>query len=178
MKLNKTEIEGLFLLEYPIFEDIRGFFCKSFHSDEMTENALNTNWKEEYYTRSLKNVIRGMHFQLPPFDHEKIVHCITGSALDVILDLRKHSSTFGKAVSFNLKAKDGQAVYIPKGCAHGFLSLEDDTILSYKVGSVHNAQADSGILWDSFGFNWPIDRPILSQRDEQHSLFHNFKSPF
>ena len=111
-------------------------------------------------------------------DHEKIVYCVKGRVKDVVLDLRVNSTTYGQTESFDLSENDGMALYIPKGCAHGFLSKEDNSILSYKVTSVYNPTSDSGILWNSFGFDWEIETPILSDRDCNHSLFTDFKSDF
>ena len=166
------------LLESPVHVDKRGFFRKTYHEELMSDFGLATSWKEEYFTTSKKDVIRGMHFQLPPNDHEKIVYCVKGSVMDVVLDLRTDSSTYGSSESFNLKENDGLALYIPRGFAHGFLSKEDDSILSYKVTSVYNPTSDSGILWNSFGFDWKIQTPILSDRDCNHTLFKDFESDF
>lgn len=161
-------MEGLFILQPSIIEDERGHFVKTFNSTFFEEKKLQTNWKEEYHSESKKNVIRGMHFQIPPHDHEKVVFCTKGSILDVIVDLRENSKTRGKIFSVNLTAKNGTMIYIPKGCAHGFLSLEDNTIVNYKVSTVYHPDADKGVLWSSIGFDWKVENPILSLRDSCH----------
>lgn len=166
MELVKTDLEGVFIIKNKIFKDERGKFIKTYHEEDFKENNLNTDFKESYFSVSDKNVIRGMHFQLPPFDHEKLVYVAKGEVLDVILDLRKDSKTKGKSISINLSEENGYSIYIPKGLAHGFKSLEDGTIMVYNVGTVYNAEADYGVKYDSFGFNWEIENPIMSKRDK------------
>jgi dTDP-4-dehydrorhamnose 3,5-epimerase len=106
-----------------------------------------------------------MHLQNTPDDHEKIVHCVKGNCLDVVLDLRPNSPTFGVSNAFNLRESYAQALLIPRGCAHGFCALEDETCLIYITNSKYSRSNDSGVRWDSFGFKWPIENPIISQRD-------------
>jgi dTDP-4-dehydrorhamnose 3,5-epimerase len=122
-----------------------------------------------------------MHFQVPPHAHQKIVYCITGKVLDVILDLRTASPTFGQSAVFELSAENRHVLYLPVGIAHGFLSLEDDSCLVYKTDAVHSADCDRGIRWDSFGFEWPVIPgipPSISDRDSQQPGFQDFTSPF
>lgn len=178
MIVTKTSLDKLLLLESNLYKDKRGIFHKTYHEGLFLKFGLCTSWKEEFYTISKKDVIRGMHFQLPPYDHEKIVYCVKGEVTDVILDLRLNSKTYGKVESLNLKGNDGKAIYIPKGFAHGFLSKEDDTVIAYKVSSVYSHLSDTGILWDSFGFDWEIELPTLSDRDLNHLPFSKFISTF
>jgi len=178
IKIYKTKILDCYELSFDNYSDKRGNFTKIFNNDFFYELNLNTVWKEEYITTSKKNVIRGMHFQLPPFDHEKMVIPLSGSVMDVIIDLRKKSDTYLEVVSIKLDSNKNNAMYIPKGCAHGFLSLEDHSSLLYKVTSVYNQEADSGILWSSIDFEWDIKTPILSERDKSFSKIENYNSPF
>ncbi len=168
MNIEKTDIEGLFVLQPKMIIDERGIFIKTFNSDLFFENNLQTVWNEEYYSISKKDVIRGMHFQTPPHDHDKIVYCSAGSILDVIVDIREKSDTYKRVFSMKLSQENGTMVYIPKGCAHGFLSLENQTIVNYKVSTVYNPEADKGILWSSIDFDWNAANPILSNRDKNH----------
>ncbi len=178
MKLHPANIQGLFLLETICFTDERGSFQKVFNVDFFDSHQLNGNFSEFYYSISYKHVIRGMHFQNPPYEHDKLVYVSRGKIMDVILDIRKKSPTFGKFCSFELNASDGKYLYIPTGCAHGFLSLEDDSIVNYAQTSVYSKEADCGIHYHSFGFDWGIESPIVSERDNNFLSFNNFNSPF
>ena len=178
MQIIDTKIEGLKILKPRIFEDSRGKFVKTFTDDFFKENNLNIEIKETYYSISKKDVIRGMHFQTPPEDHEKLVYVPRGSILDVVLDIRKNSPTYGKHVSQNLNADNGYMFYIPKGCAHGFLSLEDDTNVTYMQTTMYAPNNDGGINCHSFGFDWGIKNPIVSERDLSFDTFSEFITPF
>jgi len=174
----ETEFKNCFVINLKEHNDIRGSFTKVFEEDTFKKNGLETQLSEIYYTSSNKNVIRGMHFQSPPKDHAKLVHCIYGEVLDVIVDLRKESETYRRSLSFHLKGSNKQALYIPKGMAHGFLSLSDNSTLIYSVTSTHDVEHDTGILWSSIDFNWPIQKPIVSQRDQNFKSISEFDSPF
>jgi len=158
--------------------DVRGSFTKIFNAEQFEKLGFQTEYKEIYYSTSQKDVIRGMHFQVPPYDHEKLVHVISGSIIDVLVDLRKESPDFGKCMEFSLSAEKKQALYIPKGFAHGFRSLEDNTMMLYIVSTGYNAQCDKGIAYDSIGYDWGVDNPILSDRDKTFSRLEEFVSPF
>lgn len=177
MLITKFDIQGLLLIDNFLSKDERGVFVKTFNKKEFEKYNLNTDFVECYYSISNANVIRGMHFQMPPHNHEKLVYVTNGKILDVILDLRISSKSFGKFEFINL-TNDNKAIYIPSGCAHGFLSLEDNTIVNYQVTSMYDKDSDSGILWNSFGFSWPVINPIISQRDLSFEKFKNFKSSF
>jgi len=166
MKLVSQALEGVFEFEYPNFGDERGGFAKPFHAGSMSEYGLNSNFKEFFYSDSHKNVLRGMHFQLPPHDHGKLVFVSSGCVLDVALDVRESSSTFGESVSFELSAVDQRCIYISPGFAHGFLSLEDNSRINYLVTSLHSPKHDTGVRWDSFDFDWGVSNPILSVKDK------------
>ena len=178
MKIIKSFIEGLYILQSDIFRDNRGKFIK-IYSEKLFENfGLNIEIKESYYSISQKNAIRGMHFQRLPYDHIKLLFVTNGSILDVIIDIRKNSSTFGKYFSINIKANDGKILVIPKGLAHGFKSLEDNTIVHYMQTSCYAKDYDDGIRYDSFGFDWNCENPLLSDRDLNFKKFLDYESPF
>lgn len=178
MEFNKTDIEGLYLIKPRILEDERGKFIKTFHLDTLKEHGLKGDFKEGYYSTSQKDVLRGMHFQTPPHEHEKLVYVPSGAILDVVLDIRKNSPTYGKCVSQNLNADNGYIFYIPKGCAHGFLSLEDNTNVTYMQTTMYAPNNDGGINCHSFGFDWGIKNPIVSDRDLSFDAFSDFSTPF
>jgi len=164
MEIENTFIEDLKLIHLKEFKDIRGSFIKIHNRDYFMENGLETNFKESYYSISHKNVIRGMHFQIPPAEHTKLVFVNHGAIIDVVLDIRRNSNTYGKFFSCKM-SKNTTLLYIPIGCAHGFLSLEDNSIVSYFQTSVYNRECDKGIRYDSFGMDWGIVNPIVSERD-------------
>lgn len=176
--VKKTIIPGCLELQPHIFEDTRGKFVKVFHHNEFSKLNLETSFTEEFYSQSRGGVIRGMHFQMPPFENNKVVYCVDGEVHDVILDLRIGSPTYRKAVVISLSAQQGNFIYIPKGLAHGFYARSKIAILVYKVSSVYNPQNDSGILWNSFGHNWPTTKPIISKRDANFMSLDKFESPF
>ena len=173
-----TNFNGLKVLETKHFADARGAFRKFFSRDEYCALGFAMDFCEDYYSVNKKDVIRGMHFQIPPCDHEKLVYVTSGRIIDVCLDIRKNSPTYGKFYSIELTADVAKCIYIPKGFAHGFISLEDDTCVHYLQTSCYNKECDRGIRYDSFGFDWSIENPILSERDLSHPRFEDFESPF
>lgn len=178
MELIPTALEGCFQVSPFFAQDDRGTFVKTFHAERFSALGLPIVWREEYYSNSRKGVIRGMHFQTPPHDHEKLVYCIQGQVLDVVLDLRTGSATRGRHIAVKLDAAHGQGLMIPKGMAHGFLALTEDVLMAYKVTSVYAPENDAGIRWDSFGLNWGVDQPIVSTRDRAHPKLSEYNSPF
>jgi dTDP-4-dehydrorhamnose 3,5-epimerase len=164
MTSSPTALPGVLLLTNFVSNDKRGVFVKTFHAPQFQQQELATDFRESYYSISHRDVIRGMHFQLPPHEHDKLVYVTQGEILDVIIDLRRGSATFGQHVALRL-VEHTQAVYIPRGCAHGFLTLSDTATVVYNVTSVYEPTADAGIRWDSFGFEWPVQQPIISDRD-------------
>ena len=171
MKISKLTIPGCFLIEPNVFIDNRGSFVKTYHADVFGEHGVSFEFKEEFYSCSAKGVLRGMHFQAPPAEHDKIVYCPKGLVLDVILDIRSESPTFGTFLCFELSGINARQLFIAKGVAHGFLSLEDDSMMIYKTSSVYSPDLDRGLLWDSFGFNWGLDNPQISDRDKSFPSF-------
>lgn len=178
MEIEQTFIAGLKLIHLKEFKDIRGSFIKVFNDDFFKKHDLETNFKESYYSISAKNVIRGMHFQTPPAEHTKLVYVNEGSITDVILDIRKDSPTYGEFFSLEINNNTPTLVYIPVGCAHGFLSMEDNTMVTYLQTSVYNPECDKGIKYNSFGMKWDIENPIISDRDNSFPPLTQFKSPF
>lgn len=178
MQIIPTEISGCFLIELKLLSDNRGSFTKTYNNTIYNKLGIDIASLEEYYSISNAGVIRGMHFQTPPDDHIKIVHCSSGHVKDIVFDMRKNSETFGKSLGFDLTPIDPFLVVIPKGCAHGFYSYENNSIINYKVSSEYSPQNDKGILWNSIDFNWPTNEPILSIRDNQLPSFLEFETPF
>ena len=178
MEFMQTKIEGLYLIKPKIFEDSRGKFVKTFHAETFEAHGLKYNFKESYYSTSQKNVLRGMHFQTPPEDHEKMVYVSRGAILDVVVDIRKSSPTYGEHISQKLTEDNGYIFYIPKGCAHGFLSLEDNTNVTYMQTSMYAPNNDGGIHPHSLGFDWGVDDIIVSDRDLTFPNLSEFSTPF
>lgn len=178
MKIIDTPFDGLFVLETVNFQDNRGNFQKLFNYDFFKEKKLDTDFKEFYYSVSQKDVIRGMHFQLPPFEHTKLVYVSKGSVKDVVIDLRKESITYKRCFSIDLDSELAQYLYIPKGFAHGFLSLENDSIVNYAQTSCYSKEHDCGIAYDSIGFDWNVVSPIVSGRDLMFDTLDKLHSSF
>ena len=178
MVVENTFITGLKLIHLNKYLDDRGSFMKVFDADFFEENGLETKFKESYFSISNKNVIRGMHLQIPPVEHTKLVYVNQGKLLDVILDVRKDSPYFGKYFTVELDTRNPLVVYIPVGCAHGFLSLEDQTMMTYLQTTCYNPIYDTGISYNSFGMNWGIGNPIISARDKGFLSLKKFENPF
>lgn len=178
MKIRKTSIEGLFLIDLFHAEDNRGGFVKTFHASSLNKVGLDTDFKESFYSNNNKGVIRGMHFQIPPHDHHKLVYCNHGSLIDVVLDIRKDSPTFGQFASIELSGDNHRALYLSKGLAHGFESLEDHTMMTYLTSTEHAPEHDRGIRFNSFGKKWQNENPIINQRDLDWPSLEQFDSPF
>lgn len=178
MDIEPTGIPGCYVLKAKVIHDDRGTFAKTFHTPRFAELGLRTDWQEEYFSTSNRGVVRGMHFQVPPADHAKMVFCLLGEVLDVVVDLRRGSPAYGRALGFTLSAENGRGLYLPTGCAHGFASMSESSGMYYKVTSVHSPEHDAGISWNSIDFEWAIDRPVLSDRDSRHPALASFDSPF
>ncbi len=173
-----TPLEGCFEIQAVVRGDNRGSFIKTFHAEAFRELNLATDFKEEYYSTSTKNVLRGLHFQIPPAAHDKFVYCVEGEVMDVALDLRKNSATYGKYCSCRLIGGKGNAIYLPVGFAHGFLTLSERAIIVCKTTTVYSPENDKGVLWSSCGIDWKCAAPILSERDTKHPALADFDSPF
>lgn len=178
MDIEPTDIPGCHVLQTRVLRDPRGTFVKTFHQPRFDELGLRTDWREEYFSVSAAGVVRGLHFQVPPADHAKLVFCLTGEVLDVVVDLRRGSPAYGCARGFTLSGENGRGLYVPTGCAHGFLSRAEGSGMYYKVTSVHSPEHDAGIAWDSIDFDWRVASPELSDRDRRHPALADFDSPF
>lgn len=177
MKILKELLPGCWLLQPQRFEDARGVFVKTYHEDLCQSLGVSLEIREEFYSVSRRDVLRGMHFQLPPHAHDKLVYCTQGAVKDVLVDLRQGPG-YGRVASAVLSGENAHLIFIPKGIAHGFAALSDEALMLYKTSTVHAPQADCGIRWDSFGFDWGIAAPLLSARDQQHDALADFVSPF
>lgn len=150
---------------------------KTYHKQQFAQLGF-AHPSEEFFSTSGRNVIRGMHLQLPPAATTKCVACLSGAILDVVLDLRRNALTYGKVFAHELSEKKREMLFIPEGCAHGFLSLTENSLISYQMSAMYAPNQDAGIRWDSFGFDWPVTQPILSIRDQALPTFAEFASPF
>lgn len=178
MRFEETRIKGCYEITADVHRDDRGIFVKPFHNEYFKQNNLQTEYKEEYFSTSFAGVLRGLHFQLPPYDHVKLVYCISGTVLDAVVDLRKGSPTYGEFELFELSPEKGNIIYIPIGMAHGFYVLSKEASMVYNVSEIYSSQHDSGIKWDSVGIPWPNQNPTVSVRDKQLTAFSEFNSPF
>lgn len=178
MEIQTTNILGCYEISPNIFNDLRGSLIKTFHHPTFKKAGLDTIFKEQIYTISEKNVIRGMHFQNPPYDHTKLIYCVDGEVYDFIVDMRVGSPTYSKIFSTILNSTKANMVYIPSGCAHGYCTLTNKSKVIYNVTTIYNPDFDSGVKWDSLGIKWPISDPILSEKDLKLPEFKNFSNPF
>ena len=180
MKVNKTFIKDLLIIEPLLFKDERGFFYESYNKNNL-DKVIDIVFVQDNESKSNKGVIRGLHFQLPPFEQTKLVRCISGEILDVAVDLRKSSKTFGKFFKIELSNTNNKQLLIPKGFAHGFQVLSNQAIVNYKVDEYYNPDSESGIIWNDkdLSIEWNNDvEPILSKKDSKLESLKNFKSPF
>ena len=180
MELIKTSIDGLLIIKPDVFKDERGYFFESYNKERFAKAGLNMDFVQDNESKSDKGVLRGLHFQKPPYAQGKLVRVIKGSVMDVAVDLRKDSPTYGKWESVILTEENKLQLWIPEGFAHGFVALEDNTIFNYKCTNVYNKESEGSILWNDpdININWNIDNPTLSEKDKISPLFKNFESPF
>ena len=180
MEIIKTSIEGLLIIKPDVFKDERGYFFESYNKERFTKEGLTMNFVQDNESKSSKGVLRGLHFQKPPYAQGKLVRVVKGSVMDVAVDLRKDSPTYGKWESVVLSEDNKLLFWIPEGFAHGFVTLEDDTIFNYKCTNVYNKESEGSLLWNDPDINidWNIENPILSEKDKVSPLFKNFETPF
>ena len=182
MNIIKTEIEGVVIIEPRIFTDARGYFFESFSERDFCKEVREVRFVQDNESKSSYGVMRGLHFQRPPFTQSKLVRVIKGAVLDVAVDIRKGSPTYGKHVAVELTEDNHRQFFVPRGFAHGFAVLSDETIFQYKCDNFYAPQADGGIsiLDESLGIDWriPMDKAILSEKDTKHPLLKDFDSPF
>ena len=182
MNLIKTTLDGLVVLKPIIIKDRRGYFMESYHKKHTNKLIGNVKFVQDNESESSIGVLRGLHFQNPPYAQAKLVRCLKGSVLDVALDLRKDSKTYGCFETTLLSEENKNQLFIPKGFAHGFVVLSETAIFSYKVDNYYNSDSESGILWNDpdLKIDWktPKDEIIISEKDKKLSTFNNFVSPF
>ena len=182
MNLIKTTLDGLVVLKPIIIKDRRGYFMESYHKKHTNKLIGNVKFVQDNESESSRGVLRGLHFQNPPYAQAKLVRCLKGSVLDVALDLRKDSKTYGCFETTLLSEENKNQLFIPKGFAHGFVVLSETAIFSYKVDNYYNSDSESGILWNDPDLNidWKIKETeiIVSKKDTKLTTFNNFISPF
>lgn len=178
MQITPWAFDGCYRVVPQPFEDARGGFRKVFHEGAFAKAGLATEFREQFYSVSAKGVLRGLHFQTPPCDHAKLVYCMHGEVYDAVVDLRRGSPTYGQSATTTLSHSNGTVLYLASGVAHGFLSQTDQSLVSYCVTTVHSPNHDAGIHWASAGIAWPIDNPILSERDSRFPALDDWQSPF
>lgn len=182
MEVIKTGIEGVYIIEPRLFKDARGYFFESFSQREFEEKVGLIQFVQDNESMSSYGVMRGLHFQRPPYTQSKLVRCVRGAVLDVAVDLRKGSATYGQHVAVELTEDNHRQFFIPKGFAHGFAVLSETAVFQYKCDEFYHPEADGGIsiLDASLGIDWriPTDKAILSEKDTKHPMLNNFDSPF
>ncbi len=180
MQIEPLRLAGTYLITPRRFDDTRGYFMETYRTEIFAQHGLVTGWVQENQSLSIRGVLRGLHFQMPPHAETKLVRVVRGAILDVFVDLRKDSPTFGEWDSVELDDEALRMVYIPKGFAHGFCALSDVAILNYKVDEVYTPAAVAGLRWDdlAFAIRWPVAHPILSDKDADLPTLADFPSPF
>ena len=182
MKITETSISDLVIIEPKVFLDSRGYFFEPYNKEKFDQNFGITNFVQDNESKSSKGVLRGFHFQKPPYDQAKLVRCIEGQVLDVALDLRKQSKTYGKYEKVILSADNKKQFFIPRGFAHAFLVLSESAVFSYKVDNIYAPKYDSGIAWNdqSLMIDWGINKSqlIISEKDKNLSFLSEINSPF
>jgi dTDP-4-dehydrorhamnose 3,5-epimerase len=181
MKLIETKIKDLYILEPRVFGDDRGYFFESFNSQTFQELiGEDVEFVQDNQSMSGKNIVRGLHFQNPPFAQGKLVRVIKGEVIDVAVDIRKDSPTYGEHVSVRLSGENNRMFWIPPGFAHGFSSLEEETIFSYKCTNYYSKESEGSVAWNDpeLNINWEVENPIISEKDQESPLLSDLKSQF
>ncbi len=179
MKVSKTKLEGVLLIEPTVYEDERGFFFESYNFRRYAEHGIRTNFVQDNHSRSVKNTLRGLHYQINP-GQDKLVRVIVGEVFDVAVDIRFGSPTFGQWVGYYLSAKNKLQMYIPVGFAHGFCVVSEVAEFEYKCSDYYSPQDERGIMWNDpdLGIDWPVKNPILSPKDRQNIPFRDIEKDF
>ena len=180
MEIVSTKIPDLHIIKPKVFEDIRGYFFESYNKQEFIRLGIDQNFVQDNESMSQKGVLRGPHFQRPPFAQGKLVRVMQGSVMDVAVDIRKLSPTYGQWVSVILSQHNKWMYWIPPGFAHGFVALEDNTVFFYKCTNGYNKESEGSILWNdpTLNIDWKMDNPVLTEKDKQAPSFEGFDSPF
>ena len=180
MEVIKTAIDGVVILEPKVFGDARGYFFESWSQRDFDAQVRPVRFVQDNESKSGYGVVRGLHYQKPPFAQSKLVRCVRGAVLDVAVDIRRGSPTFLQHVAVLLTAENHRQVFIPKGFAHGFVCLEDHSVFTYKCTHVYNKASEGSLRWNDPDLNiqWNIDNPILSEKDKVSPMFKDFITPF
>lgn len=180
MEVTKTFIEGLLILQPKVFEDARGYFYEPYNKKVIASAGITDNFVQDNQSMSQKGVVRGLHFQKPPFAQAKLVRVIQGAVWDVVVDIRKNSPTYGKYFGIELSAANKTMFYIPEGFAHGFVTLEENTLFFYKCSNYYNKESEDCILWNDKDINipWNISNPVISEKDQNGKPFSGYNSIF
>lgn len=182
MKVTKTDIEGVLIIEPRLFNDARGYFFESYNRKNYEEAGITADFVQDNESCTTRGVMRGLHFQRPPYAQAKLVRCVKGKVLDVAVDIRKGSPTYGQHVAVELSEENHRQFFIPRGFAHGFAVLSDTAVFQYKCDNYYHPEADGGISIqdDTLGIDWQIDptEALLSEKDTKHPLLKDFDSPF
>lgn len=180
MEVLTTFIEGLLVLKPKVFMDERGYFFESYNQNVLKAAGIDHVFLQDNESLSSKGVLRGLHFQKPPHAQGKLVRVVKGKVLDVAVDIRKNSATYGKYFSIELSGENKWMFWIPPGFAHGFVTLENDTVFSYKCTDLYHKESEGGLIWNDPELNiqWGVNDPIVSEKDKLGMLLNEFKSPF
>lgn len=181
MKVLKTDLEGVLVLEPDVFEDNRGFFMESYNKRRFRELGLEFDFVQDNHSLSAEaGTVRGLHYQLQPKAQTKLVRVVAGAIFDVVVDIRKQSPTYGRWFGITLSAANKKQLLVPKGFAHGFCTLEPHTEVLYKVDEYYSPEHDRGILWNdpAIGVEWPVGNPVLSEKDKRHPLLKDAEMNF
>lgn len=181
MEIEKTNLEGVFLIKPKVFNDERGFFMESYSKGKLKELGIEADFVMDNHSKSVtKGVLRGLHFQKPPYTQAKLVRVTKGAVYDVVVDLRKDSKTYGKWEGFELTDNNYYMLFVPRGFAHGFCTLVNDTEFQYKCDNEYHPESEGALAWNdpTLKIFWPVENPILSKKDSEAQEFKNFVSPF
>jgi len=180
MEIIETKLKDLLIVKPDVFGDKRGYFFESYNKNVYAKHGLNMVFVQDNESKSSKGVLRGLHFQKPPFAQGKLVRVVKGAVMDVAVDIRKGSPTYGQWDSVVLSGENKLMYWIPEGFAHGFVTLEDDTVFTYKCTNVYNKESEGGIRWNdpTLAVEWNVSEPVLSPKDEILPFMSEFESPF
>ena len=179
--VEEKEIEGILVFDNDIFFDDRGYFMEVFNKKRNKYHCLEEySFAQDNISCSKKDVLRGLHFQAPPFEQGKLIHVLKGKVIDVVVDIRKKSKTYGKHLKIELSSQNHNQLWVPPGFAHGFLTIEEDTLFSYKCTNYYSKDHEMDLLWndDDLNINWGIKNPIVSDKDQKATKFQDLNSPF
>lgn len=180
MNIIETTLPGLLIIDPTVFGDDRGYFFESYNQKAFHAAGIDPHFLQDNESKSAKGVLRGLHFQEPPYDQGKLVRVVSGAVMDVSLDIRKESPGYGKWAAFELSEQNKRMLWIPPGFAHGFVTLEDDTVFIYKCTNLYNKGSENSIIWNDPDLNidWGIENPVISEKDMQAPSFKDLNSPF